>query len=342
LADLGLGSSAGGVCYLETHFPAEYRSNLFFCEWGRSVVRYRPERAGSGFAQLKEIEFAAGADNDPYGFKPTDLVVDHDGSLVVADWADGQQPKRGRGRIYRIRYVGEGSKEARPNIQTKQTDLGQLIAQLDSESYSARVQAQAAIEGRGREGMTALLDAMSQGRLGVRARLHAIWVITHIGGTTNVERLFNIAKADPDVRVQAQAIRAIADLSDPVLCRHRLDAGLGDENVAKRLAELGRGRDPQVLLETIIALGRLPCLGAPEWLRSVLMQADHAISHAGLHTLRQSGKWAAVLKLLDEPNRAPIRAIAMRAVAEQAVPEIVDGLIERLRVERNVARRREY
>ena len=85
---------------------AEYRGNLFFCEWGRAVVRYRPARSGSGFAPLKQIEFAAGGDGDPYGFKPTDLVVQRDGSLIVADWADGQQPKRGRGRIYRITASG--------------------------------------------------------------------------------------------------------------------------------------------------------------------------------------------------------------------------------------------
>src|SRR6516225_8628400 len=68
LADLGLGSSAGGVCYLERQFPPEYRGDLFFCEWGRSVVRYQPRRAGSGFGPLKETVFAAGAANDPYGF----------------------------------------------------------------------------------------------------------------------------------------------------------------------------------------------------------------------------------------------------------------------------------
>src|SRR5262249_22300904 len=105
LADLGLGSSAGGVCYLDTHFPADYRGNLFFCEWARPVVRSRPRRQGSGFAPLGELEFATGADNDPYGFKPTDLVVARDGALFVADWADGQRPKRGRGRIYRITHT---------------------------------------------------------------------------------------------------------------------------------------------------------------------------------------------------------------------------------------------
>src|SRR5437868_2249781 len=107
LADLGLGSSAGGLCYLETHFPAEYRGNLFFCEWGRAVVRYPLKRSGASFASVKELDFAAGAPRDPYGFKPTDLVVHSDGSLFIADWADGQRPRRGRGRIYRVRYTGK-------------------------------------------------------------------------------------------------------------------------------------------------------------------------------------------------------------------------------------------
>src|SRR5215831_735080 len=64
LAILGRGSSAGGLCYLETGFPPEYRGDLFFCEWGRSVVRCRPARSGSGFAPLAQVEFAAGGDGD--------------------------------------------------------------------------------------------------------------------------------------------------------------------------------------------------------------------------------------------------------------------------------------
>src|SRR5437899_4168607 len=67
LADLGLGSSAGGVCYLERQFPGDYQGNLLFCEWGRSVVHYQPKRAGSGFAPVKQLEFASGAPHDRYG-----------------------------------------------------------------------------------------------------------------------------------------------------------------------------------------------------------------------------------------------------------------------------------
>jgi putative membrane-bound dehydrogenase-like protein len=106
LADLGRGSSAGGVCYLETAFPPDLRGNLFFCEWGRSLVRYDRRRGGSTFAPMKEIDFAHGAASDLYGFKPTDVVIDRDGSMLVSDWGDDQRPKRGRGRIYRIASVG--------------------------------------------------------------------------------------------------------------------------------------------------------------------------------------------------------------------------------------------
>src|SRR5262245_8254539 len=108
LADLGLGSSAGGACYLERQFPAEYRGNLLFCEWGRAVVRYALRPRGSSFERPAELEFVSGAKEDPYGFKPTDLVVQQDGTVMVSDYADGQRPKRGRGRIYNIAYVGEG------------------------------------------------------------------------------------------------------------------------------------------------------------------------------------------------------------------------------------------
>src|SRR5262249_45692190 len=215
LADLGLGSSAGGVCYLEGQFPAAYRGDLFFCEWGRAVVRYRPERRGAAFGPLKETDFAAGAPNDPHGFKPTDLAVGHDGSLVLADWADGQRPKRGRGRIYQVRYVGKGGERPNPRAADKEEVLRpeQALALLDSASYYERCRAQEALERRGQEGATAVAAALKKGQLGVHGGLHAIWVLAHVEGPGATERLFALAKSDPEPRVQAQAVRALADLT---------------------------------------------------------------------------------------------------------------------------------
>jgi putative membrane-bound dehydrogenase-like protein len=327
LADLGLGSSAGGVCYLERQFPAEYRGSLFFCEWGRSVVRCHPEAAGSGFGPLKESEFAAGADTDPYGFKPTDLVVDRDGALFVADWADGQRPNRGRGRIYRITHPGDGKARPRPEG---------LIARLDSESYHERVEAQDAIARQGRDGAKVLREALAKGTLGVRGRLHAVWLL---GGA---EELFDLARRDTDPRVQAQAVRAIADLADPVLARHRLDAGPGDAKLAARLAEWAEGKDPLVLREVVVALGRLRWREAPAWVAKAVTKPDAPLAHAAMQTLRRSGNWPAVLKLVDRPSADPLRPVALRALSGEYVPEVADGLIERLRSEPDAARRGQY
>lgn len=340
LADLGLGSSAGGVCYLERQFPADYRGNLFFCEWGRAVVRYSPQRAGSSFAPLKEVDFAAGAARDPYGFKPTDLVVDRDGLLFISDWADGQRPRRSRGRIYLVRH---GDKLPALAAERKEPPTReQLIAALDAESSFERLQAQEAIEQRGRDGAAAVAEAMKKKGLGVLGRLHAIWILARIDGAAAVEPLFALAKADPEPRVQAQAVRALADLTDPTLVRHRLAAGAGDPALAARLAELARERDDRVRLEVVIALGRLRWSGAPAWLRENLKKPDAALAHAAQGTLRRCGDWSTVLKLLDEAGNSPLRAIALRAVAAQHDPGIVDDLIERLRKETDASRRREY
>ncbi len=333
IGDFGLGSSAGGVCYLETQFPPEYRGNLFFCEWGKSVVRYELHRAGSGFAPVKELEFAAGDSKDPYPFKPTDIVVQRDGTMMVSDYADGQRPKRGRGRIYHIAYVGQDSPVAK-----------KPASKLDSESYYDRWEAQAAIE---RSGKKPAFDT-----LGPRGRIHAIWALAKIDGPKAIGELLliartDIARPDPEPRVRAQAIRAIADLADPVLVSHRLDGGDDAKvhqqasDLAEQIAIISRGQDPRVELEAVIALGRLRWTAAPDWMLKTYAKPDAALSHAWMQTLRRSGWWPGVMNIVDKGN--PVhRKIAMNALAEQYVPFVVDGLIKRLEEEKNATHRREY
>src|SRR5207237_9826204 len=63
------------------------------------------------------------------------------------------------------------------------------------------------------------------------------------------------------------------------------------------------------------------------WRKGKLGSADAALSHAAQQTLRRAGNWPAVLEWLDDPA---LRPIALRALAEQAEAEVVDGLIKRL------------
>jgi putative membrane-bound dehydrogenase-like protein len=343
LAVLGRGSSAGGLCYLEEGFPAEYRGNLFFCEWGRAVVRYRLRRLGSSVAPVEQIEFASGAPDDPYGFKPTDLVLQRDGSLIVADWADRQQPKRGRGRIYRIAATGQRQQHGAADGRSHQGIEGEL-ASLDSGSYAERVEAQRRIEAKGRENPAAVREAVRHGRLGIRGQLHASWILAHLRGSSVIDELVQRAHSATDSRAKIQAIRAIGDLSDPVLAQHRLAAGRGDAGLASKLAALADGREASVTREVLTALARLRWADAPAWVEKLAnaKHDDFALDHAAICALRRSANWPALLALLDKADSEPARSLALRAIADCAERELVDGLISRLGTERSAEGRRQY
>ena len=347
LADLGRGSSAGGTSYLEHSFPKEFRESLYFCEWGRAVVRYGKKRSASSFRLMQEVDFAAGAAGDPYGFKPTDLVVDYDGSLLISDWCDGQRPKRGRGRIYRISVKPSGNTATTLNIISKKDSVKQLIESLNSTSYHRRFAAQDALLARGAEGLTAVTKSIKSNRVNAVGRLHAVWIIAHAGADSAVDNLFQIAKSDRDPRVRAQAVRALADLTDPMLVKHRLTAGRGDVRIAQRLAGLAEEADARVVLEVLVALGRLRWSGAPAWLSQHGKWDDSALEQAAMQLLRRSDNWPAVLALLDERGATgtasvKLRTLVLQAMADRADETVVDGVLERLRMESAPDRRREY
>ncbi len=340
LADLGRGSSAGGTSYLESSFPVDYRESLFCCEWGRGVVRYRRSRKGSSFAPMTERDFATGAKDDPYGFKPTDLVVDYDGSLLVSDWCDGQRPKRGRGRIYRITY-GEGAGRTRAKTsQPRDSDTATHIRQLDADSYHQRTAAQLELQKRGTAAAEAILSALKSGNLGVHGRIHAIWIIANTAQKDVPEVLFDLATTDPDPRVQAQAIRAIGDLTDPILLHNRIRSGRGEADIAERIAGIAERADPRVALEALIVMRRLRWLNTPQWIANHLTADDPALNHAAQQALGKAANWPAVVRLLDASPR--LRKLALQAIAEERVPYLAEQLIQRLKQEQNPARRREY
>ena len=333
LADLGLGSSAGVACYLETAFPRELRGQLFACEWGRAVVRYPLSVKGSGFGSTSEADVAAGAQTDPYGFKPTDVVVDYDGSLLISDWADGQRPKRGRGRIYRIRHMSAEPKSPR---RAAPGNVQAMLKQLGSASYYARLQAQDALLDAGEDATLALTQAIRQKTLPVLGRLHAIWTLARSRKADAIELLFEVAARDENPRVAVTAIRAIGDLSDPVIVQGKLAAGRGNTKLAARLAALvkrdnkaQRDTDPRIVREVTITLGRLRWSDTPNWLNEHLGDPDAALAHAASQALRRCGNSAGLLALLDSPRRS-LHDVALVAITQQYEPEIVDGLLQRM------------
>ena len=159
-----------------------------------------------------------------------------------------------------------------------------------------------------------------------------------IAGQEGVPRLLDLAANDASPRVRAQAVRALADLADPNLTTPQPDG-----TVAESLVALGgQGQDPRVVLETVIALGRLRLSGLPDWIGENLKDTDTAIAHAAMQALRRSKNWPAILKLLDRPDSDPVRTLALRALADEAESVLANGLMARLQSDDNATRRKEY
>jgi putative membrane-bound dehydrogenase-like protein len=102
----GAGSPTGIVAYEGTLLPKQIQGQVIHADAGPSVVRsYSIVPEGAGFRATETVNLLSGARD--HWFRPSDVCVAPDGSLMVADWYD---PGVGghrmgdikRGRIYRL------------------------------------------------------------------------------------------------------------------------------------------------------------------------------------------------------------------------------------------------
>jgi putative membrane-bound dehydrogenase-like protein len=123
------GGSPCGICVYEgTLLPERFRGALVHCDAGPNVVRaYHVKPQGAGYTATIEPMVDGQADK---WFRPSDVCVAPDGSLIVADWYDpgvgghamGDTEK---GRIYRV--APKGSKWSVPAVDLS-TPAGAVAA----------------------------------------------------------------------------------------------------------------------------------------------------------------------------------------------------------------------
>ncbi|NDC54716.1 MAG: dehydrogenase [Planctomycetia bacterium] len=112
------GGSPTGICVYEGMLlPQRFHGSLIHCDAGPNVVRaYHVRPHGGGFTAESETIVDGSADR---WFRPSDVCVAPDGSLIVADWYDPGVGGHGmgdtaKGRIYRI--APKGSKWSVPPV----------------------------------------------------------------------------------------------------------------------------------------------------------------------------------------------------------------------------------
>jgi putative membrane-bound dehydrogenase-like protein len=158
------GGSPCGICVYEgSLLPERFRGSLVHCDAGPNVVRaYHVKPAGAGYAATMETVIDGSADR---WFRPSDVCVAPDGSLLVADWYDPGVGGHGmgdteKGRIYRV--APKGSRWSVPAVEFG--TIAGSVAALTSPNLCTRAMALEHLAKQPQEAAVALAAAFESAR----------------------------------------------------------------------------------------------------------------------------------------------------------------------------------
>ncbi len=312
------GSPTGLVVYEGSLLPKPFRNQMIHAEPGHNVVRSYPVRkSGAGYtAEIVNILKAS----DQW-FRPSDICVAPDGSLIIADWYDPgvgghQAGDQTKGRIYRL--APPQSRYSVPAYNYS-TAAGALQA-LQSPNLSVRYKAWMALHSMGKKaipGLEKLWNSSSDPRM----RARAFWVLVKTSGA-DTQRYFREAaqQSNPDLKIMA--LKAARQL---------------DQNTILLVNQLVNDPDAAVRRECALTLFHNKSPEAP-LLWAKLASAYNGNDRWYLESLGigADGQWdqffnTYVSGLKDPLVSSAFRDIAWRARTEQAVP-----FIAQLASEKNV------
>ncbi|MDZ7897186.1 MAG: PVC-type heme-binding CxxCH protein [Arcicella sp.] len=233
LLQTGSGSPTGMIVYEGTLLPKVFQGQMIHCEPGHNVVRSYPvQKSGAGYSA--EIVNVMKQEKDQW-FRPADVCVAPDGSLIVADWYDPgvgghQAGDQVRGRIYRIAPENTPYKIPVMNLSTP---AGAVVS-LQSPNLATRYLAWEALVKFGKGAENELVKLYNSENPRMKAR--AFWALSKmIDGKKYVEMA--LTDANPDIKIAG--IRAARQL--------KLD-------VLSYLKPLVKNPDPQIRRECAVAL----------------------------------------------------------------------------------------
>jgi glucose/arabinose dehydrogenase len=137
LLQTGAGSPTGICVYEGDLLPKIFHGALIHCDAGPSVVRaYITKPDGAGYT-AEIVNILQGARDN--WFRPSDVCVAPDGSLIVADWYDPgvgghRQGDVDRGRLFRV--APPGAKYTMPQVDVSTVEGA--IAALKSPNQATR------------------------------------------------------------------------------------------------------------------------------------------------------------------------------------------------------------
>ncbi len=203
LLGTGGGSPTGIVVYEGDLLPAVFHNQMIHCDAGPNIVRSYPvKKSGAGYT-ADTVKILEGT-GDKW-FRPSDVCVAPDGSLIIADWYDPgvgghAMGDTAHGRLYRVTPEGHQGYQS-PAIDLK-TPAG-AIAALSSPNEEARYQGFTALKTMAESAVPALEALASSPKPYLQAR--ALWLLSQMPG--KAESTIQRAFADKNEDLRATGIR---------------------------------------------------------------------------------------------------------------------------------------
>ncbi len=246
LLHTGAGSPTGIAVYEGGLLPKVFQNQVIHCDAGPRVVRAYPVvNSGAGYtASISNV--LASADG---WYRPSDVCVAPDGSLLIADWND---PGVGghaagdhdlgimRGRVYRV--APKGVKYTVPRLDLKST--AGCVAALQSPNHETRFLAWTALHAMGQRAQKDLSKLAAGNEPRMRAR--ALQLLARIPG--NDKAVVAAAVKDKDADIRITGLRMARTLKHDVIPLVR---------------QLANDPSAQVRRECAIALRHNPSADAP-------------------------------------------------------------------------------
>jgi putative membrane-bound dehydrogenase-like protein len=210
LLQTGAGSPTGICVYEGNLLPSLFRGQVLHCDAGPNIVRaYPAQPVGAGY-KAEMVSVLDGAANK--WFRPSDVCVAPDGSVLVADWYD---PGVGghrmedilRGRLFRLTPKGHDGKYAAPKHDFS-TASGAIKA-LQSPNLPTRYVAWTVLHELGAEAEPELLNLAKENNE-ARQRARALWLLGKIEGRG--AHYVELASSDKNQNIRILGIRLARQL----------------------------------------------------------------------------------------------------------------------------------
>lgn len=194
--------SPTGICIYEGHLlPQRFRNQIIHCDAGPRVVRAYPiTNDGAGYT-ADTINILTSSDT---WYRPSDVCVAPDGSLLIADWFDpgvgghnmgDRDAEKMRGRIYRV--APKGRTYSAPKLDL--SSPAEAVKVLQSPNLATRYLAWTKLHGWQGKAEKALLKLWKEQDPRFRAR--ALHLLARIPGQEKKYVRAAAKDKDPDIRI---------------------------------------------------------------------------------------------------------------------------------------------